>query len=55
MPNSSKITIVRSIRATRDFWEKAKKVAENQNTDINKLIIKIVSDYCEETNGGKRD
>ena len=55
VPNSSKITVVISIRATKEFWEKTKSVAEKQKTDTNKLIIKVVSDYCEGQDGGKRD
>lgn len=47
MPNKSNLTVVRSIRASKDFWEKANKVAKAQKTDTNKLIVTVVSKYCE--------
>lgn len=47
MPNNSKKTIVRSVRASKEFWEKAKKVAKKEKTDTNKLIVKAVTNYCE--------
>ena len=46
MANISKITKVRSIRASFDFWEKAQKVANQEKTDLNKLIIKATMEYC---------
>ena len=53
MPNSSKLTIVRSIRASKEFWKQVKKVAEKQKTDTNKLIVNIVTNYCnKEVNNG---
>lgn len=45
MPNTSKLTTVRSIRASKEFWEKVKQVAKSENTDTNKLIIKAVLEY----------
>ena len=53
MPNKSRLTIVRSIRASKEFWNKAKKMARKQKTDTNKLVIKAVNEYCEkEVNNG---
>ena len=53
MPNKSRLTIVRSIRASKEFWNKAKKTAKKQKTDTNKLVIKAVTEYCEkEVNNG---
>ena len=52
MPNSSKITKVRSIRASFDFWEMVEKIAKEQKTDPNKLIIKATKEYCKEVNNG---
>lgn len=43
----SKITKVRSIRASFEFWEKAQKVANQEKTDINKLIVKATNEYCD--------
>ena len=45
MPNTSKVTTVRSIRASKEFWEKVKQVAKSENTDTNKLIVKAVIEY----------
>lgn len=45
MPNTSKLTTVRSIRASKEFWEKVKQVAKSENTDTNKLVIKAVLEY----------
>ena len=52
VPNSSKITKVRSIRASFDFWELVEKIAKKENTDPNKLIIKATKEYCKEVNNG---
>lgn len=53
MPNSSKKTRVRSIRASNEFWEKVEETAKIEKTDTNKLVIKAVSEYCEkEVNNG---
>ncbi len=40
-------TIVRSIRASKEFWEKVEQMAKNENTDTNKLVVKVVKEYCE--------
>lgn len=47
MPNKSKLTIVRSIRASETFWKTVKKRAKKEKTDTNKLIVKVVNEYCE--------
>lgn len=47
MPNSSKSTVVRSIRASKEFWERAEKKAKIEKTDTNKLVVKAVKEYCE--------
>lgn len=48
-------TIVRGVRATQSFWDKCDTVAEAQGTDRNKLIVCVVSKYCDKKakNGGK--
>ena len=53
MAKERKGTMVRSIRASADFWAKAKEISIIENTDINKLIVKIVSDYFKEVENGK--
>lgn len=55
MAGSSKITKVRSIRATYEFWEKVRNIAEKEKTDPNKLIIRVVNEYCEGKYGRERD
>lgn len=52
MPNQSKLTKVRSIRASSEFWNNAGKVASEEKTDVNKLIVKVVSNYCKEVKNG---
>ena len=46
MPNSSKLTTVRSVRATDDFWQRVKKIAEKNKTNSNKVIVDAVTEYC---------
>lgn len=46
MPNSSKITVVKSIRASHEFWETVKIVAEKEKIDKNALVKKAVMQYC---------
>lgn len=46
MAKEKKITRVRSIRASLEFWEMAQKVANKEKTDPNKLIIKATTEYC---------
>lgn len=54
MPNQSKITKVRSIRASYNFWKLIEKTAKKENTDINKLIVRVVTDYCEVVSNGRK-
>ena len=50
MPNKSKLTVVKSLRASKEFWKKADETAKKEKTDRNKLIVKVVSEYCNEVN-----
>ena len=52
MANSSKVTKVRSIRASFEFWEMVEKTAEKENTDPNKIIVKATKEYCKEVKNG---
>jgi hypothetical protein len=45
MPNSSKLTTVRSIRASNELWVKVKELAEKDNTKINTIVIRAVIEY----------
>ena len=54
MPNQSKITKVRSIRASEEFWNITSEIAKNENTDINKLIVKVVTEYCKGVSNGRK-
>ena len=47
MKNEKRLTVVRGIRATDEFWSKCDIVARLENTDRNKLIVKIMNDYYE--------
>jgi predicted DNA-binding ribbon-helix-helix protein len=53
MPNSSKITKVRSIRASFDFWDMIAKIAEKEKTNLNNLIIKVMTQYCGEKHNAR--
>ena len=57
MGGNSKKTIVRSVRASQEFWERLKNVALKKETDPNKLIVRVVGEYCnkEIDNGRKQD
>ena len=57
MSGNSKKTIVRSVRASQEFWERLKELARQKETDPNKLIVKVISEYCnkEINNGRKQD
>ena len=46
MPNQSKITKVRSIRASNEFWDMVKNEAKIKGVDINKFVINAVKEYC---------
>lgn len=46
MPNQSKLTKVRSVRATDEFWRKCDIMARLEKTDRNKLIVKVLNNYC---------
>ena len=54
MPNKSKITEVKSIRASKEFWDRAEETAKKENTDRNKLIVKVVTEYCNEVENGRK-
>jgi hypothetical protein len=44
---SSKITVVKSLRASREFFDKCDLIAKAEGVDRNKLIVRIVSEYCD--------
>ena len=44
---ASKITIVRGLRASREFFDKCDLVAKAEGVDRNKLIVRVVSEYCD--------
>ena len=44
---SSRKTIVKAIRASREFFDKCDLVAKAEGVDRNKLIVRVVSEYCE--------
>lgn len=54
MPNKSKLTIVRSIRASREFWEKCEEKARQENLDTNKLVVRVVTEYCKEVKNDRQ-
>ena len=54
MPNKSKLTVVKSLRASKEFWKKADETAKREKTDRNKLIVKVVSEYCNEVENGRK-
>ncbi len=40
-------TVVKGIRAEQSFFDKCDLVAKAEGVDRNKLIIRVVSEYCE--------
>lgn len=40
-------TVVKGIRASQEFFDKCDLVAKAENVDRNKLIIRVMSKYCE--------
>lgn len=39
-------TVVKGIRASQEFFDKCDLVAEAEGVDRNKLIVRVVSEYC---------
>lgn len=54
---SSNKTVVKGIRASQEFFDKCDLVAKAEGVDRNKLIVRVVSEYCDNSidrfeNGG---
>ena len=43
---ASNKTVVKGLRASREFFDKCDLVAKSEGVDRNKLIIRVVSEYC---------
>ena len=39
-------TVVKGIRASQEFFDKCDLVAKSEGVDRNKLIVRVVSEYC---------
>lgn len=44
---SSNKTVVKGIRASQEFFDKCDLVAKAEGMDRNKLIVRVMSEYCE--------
>ena len=44
---ASNKTVVKGIRAEQSFFDKCDLVAKGEGVDRNKLIVRVVSEYCE--------
>lgn len=44
---SSNKTVVKGIRASQEFFDKCDLVAKAEGVDRNKLIIRVVNEYCQ--------
>lgn len=44
---ASNKTVVKGIRASQEFFDKCDLVAKAEGVDRNKLIVRIVGEYCE--------
>ena len=44
---ASNKTVVKGLRASQEFFDKCDLVAKAEGVDRNKLIVRIVSEYCE--------
>lgn len=40
-------TIVKGLRASQEFFDKCDLVAKAEGVDRNKLIVRVVSEYCD--------
>jgi metal-responsive CopG/Arc/MetJ family transcriptional regulator len=45
---SSKITVVKSLRASQEFFDKCDLIAKAEGVDRNKLIVRIVGEYLDD-------
>ena len=44
---SSNKTVVKGLRASQEFFDKCDLVAKAEGIDRNKLIVRVVSEYCD--------
>ena len=44
---ASNKTVVKGIRASQEFFDKCDLVAKSEGVDRNKLIVWVVSEYCD--------
>ena len=44
---ASNKTVVKGLRASQEFFDKCDLVAKAEGIDRNKLIIRVISEYCE--------
>lgn len=44
---SSNKTVVKGIRASQEFFDKCDLVAKAEGIDRNKLIVRVISEYCD--------
>ena len=44
---SSNKTVVKGLRASQEFFDKCDLVAKAQGVDRNKLIVRVISEYCD--------
>jgi DNA primase large subunit len=44
---ASNKTVVKGIRASQEFFDKCDLVAKAEGVDRNKLIVRVVSEYCD--------
>lgn len=42
-------TVVKGIRASQEFFDKCDLVAKAEGVDRNKLIVRVVTKYCDKT------
>ena len=46
---SSNKTVVKGLRASREFFDKCDLVAKAEGIDRNKLIVRVVDEYCDKS------
>ena len=44
---SSNKTVVKGLRASQEFFDKCDLVAKAEGIDRNKLIVRVISEYCD--------
>lgn len=48
-------TIVKGVRADKEFWDNLKKVAKIKGTNVNRIIVSTANKYCNKVLTSKKN